>query len=247
MLYRNKINFKQELNYVVEAQNLKNEKLFQDMEEYLWKRFEKLLKHGQKTAPNQNQGVVQNSPIQPVKQNYNWLVLLRRQDGSEDFYRNWLEYKQGFGSSNGEFFIGLEKLHAITTYGGTHELLIVLEDFENSTRYAYYDEFLVGNEDERYGLKKLGKYSGNAGDALRLHVNAMFSTQDRDNDVWHQNCAELFKGAWWFVRCFNSHLTGPYIRASSPVGYNERGIIWKSFHGPKYSMKFVEMMIRPRH
>ncbi|XP_075163582.1 uncharacterized protein LOC142236199 isoform X3 [Haematobia irritans] len=197
------------------------------------------------TAPGN--GNCYNSPMKPLKENHNWLVILRRQDGSENFYRDWNDYRKGFGYENGEFFIGLEKLHAITTYGDKQQLLIVLEDFENHTRYALYDEFLVGNEDQRYILKKLGKYSGNAGDALRMHVNAMFSTWDRDNDIWPQNCAELFKGAWWFVRCFNSHLNGPYLRPISPiVRVNERGIIWKSFHGPGYSLKFVEMMIRPK-
>ena len=39
-----------------------------------------------------------------------------------------------------------------------------------------------------------------------------FSTLDRDNDTWRNNCAERFKGAWWYTACLNSNLNGLYLR-----------------------------------
>jgi len=35
-----------------------------------------------------------------------WTVVQTRLDGSVDFYRNWTSYVNGFGFTNGEFWIG---------------------------------------------------------------------------------------------------------------------------------------------
>ena len=61
----------------------------------------------------------------------------------------------------------------------------------------------VEAEDQGY-LLHIGGYSGTAGDSMTAsgdgNLNGMkFSTRDRDNDKWwSNNCAQSFKGAWWF-------------------------------------------------
>ncbi|KAH8401319.1 hypothetical protein KR009_004484 [Drosophila setifemur] len=48
----------------------------------------------------------------------------------------------------------------------------------------------------------MGRYQGNASDALRTHDKMKFSTFDRDNDVFtHINCAKHHHGAWWYDFC----------------------------------------------
>ena len=47
-----------------------------------------------------------------------WLVVQRRQDGSVDFNRTWVEYEDGFGKLTGEFWYGLRALHCLTGQGG---------------------------------------------------------------------------------------------------------------------------------
>ncbi|KAF0303493.1 Fibrinogen C domain-containing protein 1-B [Amphibalanus amphitrite] len=55
----------------------------------------------------------------------------------EDFYRNWTEYKDGFGDLSGEFWWGLEKLWLMTeTMGRRYDLRVDLEDFDEEKRYA---------------------------------------------------------------------------------------------------------------
>ncbi|KAM8718155.1 hypothetical protein ACLKA7_004803 [Drosophila subpalustris] len=170
-----------------------------------------------------------------------WTIILRRLDGSVNFYRNWSEYKTGFGDLSGEFFLGLDKIHALTKEN-SQELLVLLEDFEGNERYQMYDQFAIGAEDQQYVLHTLGKSSGNAGDSLSYHHHEKFTTFDRDNDQWQEgNCAENRSGAWWYYSCFFSHLTGKYNDNSS-----HKGVIWESFKGFDYSLKRALMMIRPK-
>ena len=121
-----------------------------------------------------------------------------------DFYREWAEYKNGFGVIDGEFFIGLDKLHSLTSTLKPVELWIQLQDFENRIYNIKYNNFQVGNETENYKLIKVGNYNGILGDSFTQHVGFSFTTKDRDNDVNpYGNCAEAYTGAWWFHNCFD--------------------------------------------
>lgn len=87
-----------------------------------------------------------------------WTVFQRRRDGSVDFYRAWNEYKNGFGNLNGEFWLGLDKIHRLTVHGD-YKLRVDLEDFEGNKAYAEYSSFGVTSEKAKYVLS-LGSYSG---------------------------------------------------------------------------------------
>ena len=88
-----------------------------------------------------------------------WIVFQTRLDGSVDFYRNWTDYRQGFGNLSGEFWLGLDKIHRLTNLAN-NKLRVELEDFDGNTAYAEYDTFAVADEADNFRLSVDG-YSGN--------------------------------------------------------------------------------------
>ena len=87
-----------------------------------------------------------------------WTVFQKRRDGSVDFFRAWDDYKRGFGNLNGEFWLGLDKIHRLTVSAG-YKLRVDLEDNHGNTVFAEYSSFSVTSERAKYQLN-LGSYSG---------------------------------------------------------------------------------------
>lgn len=136
----------------------------------------------------------------------NWLTIMRREDGSVEFNRNWTDYKYGFGDIDREFFLGMDKIHALTQ-DQPQELLVMLEDNEGIVAYETYDAFGIGSESEQYKLHTLGSASGDAGDSLTYSRGMGLTTADRDNDNSDVNCAVFFSNPWWHKNCFETYLS----------------------------------------
>lgn len=170
-----------------------------------------------------------------------WTVFQRRLDGTLDFYLGWSEYEKGFGDMWKEFWLGNERLHKMTSQY-VYTLRINLEDFENETRYAAYRSFFIGDATSKYRLQVSG-YHGDAGDGLAHSNGSKFTTKDQDNDIWHEGqCAQEFKGAWWYRDCHRSNLNGLYLGGVHTTFAD--GIEWKAWRGTYYSLKSTKMMIR---
>ena len=90
-----------------------------------------------------------------------WTVFQKRLDGSVDFFLDWRDYKAGLGDLNGEFWLGLDKIHRLTSDNNSMPR-VDLEDFEGNTRFAQYNMFGVTSESDKYNLN-LGNYSGMKG------------------------------------------------------------------------------------
>lgn len=103
----------------------------------------------------------------------------------------------GFGRPDGEYWLGLEPVHQVTSRGD-HELLILLEDWGGRGARAHYDSFSLEPESDHYRLR-LGQYHGDAGDSLSWHNDKPFSTVDRDRDSYSGKesfCSGGRAGGW---------------------------------------------------
>ncbi|XP_049325728.1 fibrinogen alpha chain-like [Astyanax mexicanus] len=190
-----------------------------------------------------------------------WALIQQREDGSVNFNRTWEEYRVGFGKvdkrGKGEVWIGNHILHLLTQ---TESLLRVeLQDWQGKEVYAEYN-VKVGSEAEGF-LLSVSSYTGDAGDALvqghanmgsfLSHAGMKFSTFDKDNDKWEENCADTYGGGWWYNNCQSANLNGIYYKGGrydpgSNVPYEiENGIVWLPFKPDDYSLKVVRMKVRP--
>ena len=165
-------------------------------------------------------------------------MFQRRQDGSVDFNRGWNDYKTGFGQLTAEFWLGNDNINRLTA-ARPSTLRVELEDWNGVGVYAKYGKFKVGDEQAKYRLE-VGSYSGTGGNSLAYHNTMNFSTKDRDNDRWSNNCAVRYPGAWWYDSCLHSNLNGKYLGRKS----DNRGALWAGFRG-SLSLKFTEMKLRP--
>ena len=147
-----------------------------------------------------------------------WTIIQKRTSNT-DFYKTWVEYKNGFGDNN-NFWLGNDNIHFLTV--GNQQLYV--EVSKGSSLYAKYSNFTIANESGLYALTLSG-YSGNAGDGLAYHNGRNFTTYDRDNDIWERNCAESYKGAWWHGACHDSNLNGLYTTTSSS------SMVWSGIGG----------------
>ncbi|XP_065930984.1 ficolin-2-like isoform X1 [Magallana gigas] len=175
-----------------------------------------------------------------------WTVFQRRQDGSENFYRTWIEYNNGFGNMRSEFWLGNEILHHLLNQG-TYEMRMDMEDFDNQTRYVKYSSFNVGDESRKYKVTLSG-FSGNVGDCFtnstigRVINSMMFSTWDQDNDKINSNCAVNQKSGWWHRSCSCANPNGLYL-AGETTG-NVSGITYHPWRDMYYSLKSTRLMVR---
>ncbi len=71
----------------------------------------------------------------------------------------------------------------------------------------------------------------------------MFTTKDRDNDGDLYNCADKYKGAWWYKTCFNANLNILFDdnqHGSNPVDY----MTWFTLRNGFGGLIFSEMKIK---
>ena len=83
-----------------------------------------------------------------------------RHDGKLDFYRNWTEYKTGFGDLSGEHWLGNDNIHRLT-HGQSQHIKFRLGLPDGTMKYSEYTRFNIEDESDDYRLQ-IGGYVGDA-------------------------------------------------------------------------------------
>ncbi|XP_056001318.1 fibrinogen-like protein 1 [Ostrea edulis] len=144
---------------------------------------------------------------------HKWVVIQRRCFSDTDFYRDWSDYKHGFGNfkENHDFWIGNDNIHLLTTDGYSY-LRIEMLKTDDEPLEADYERFMVEDEDNKYRINVTG-FQGNH-DCMtssrwgwNLH-GMVFSTFDEDHDSAEHNCAASLRSGWWFKSCTCGNLNG---------------------------------------
>ena len=149
-----------------------------------------------------------------------WIILQQRIQDSVNFNVPWSYYKNGFGSPDSSFWLGLEKIYQLTN-NGKYKLRMEMQVINGSAWYSVeYDDFYIENEGAGYRIHVSGGgngntttsdagFSGDINDVMnskinlnQVHNGMPFSTYDRDNDLCRfNNCASSAHGGWWYNSC----------------------------------------------
>ncbi|XP_060073914.1 microfibril-associated glycoprotein 4-like [Ylistrum balloti] len=167
-----------------------------------------------------------------------WTVIQNRENNEVDFYRDWDQYKTGFGDQHGNYWLGNDGIFALTKTPCV--LRIQLESVNETFGYAEYTEFQISDEAENYTLSVSG-FRGNISNAFEENNGQLFSTAERDNDAYFKNCAVIRKAPWWHRRCTAVNLNGEYN-----VIHWRTSVYWKGFYEEDVPtrMKKTRMMLK---
>ncbi|KAK7501274.1 hypothetical protein BaRGS_00007399 [Batillaria attramentaria] len=164
-----------------------------------------------------------------------------RYDADVDFNVTMAEYVTGFGDMMGDFWLGLEKLHLLTS--SRHYTLGVQVSNFSEVYQHYYRRFVVKSAAEGYAMTFDTQYLPQApalpmSDCLAPLKDIPFSAYDNDNDGnTTRNCAADYGGGWWYnADCSECNLMGT-LRWSSltrvPGAVDE--VFWNPGLDPTFS------------
>ena len=127
-------------------------------------------------------------------------------DGSENFTRGWADYVSGFGGICGEHWLGLEKIHCLTTRTARSEMRIDMAHFRGirntpTTISLWSGMLLVSTSYRLRATTELPEtVLAVATVLMEWHSPYMIMTMSRSN------CAAANKGGWWYNACMCSQL-----------------------------------------
>uniref|UniRef100_V5HCI9 Putative ixoderin b5 n=1 Tax=Ixodes ricinus TaxID=34613 RepID=V5HCI9_IXORI len=183
-----------------------------------------------------------------------WTVIQRRTEYEvydNEFEKDAGDYELGFKVTGSSYWIGLENLHALTSFPNNQQALRIELKRKEATEptVLLYRKFIVGSKAEDYKLT-IDEYEGPDGyDALSYHNGEKFTvkksmTESPDRD----RCSDRLSGGWWFKTCNQANLNGRKFKHAWELKTSKSlGITWyikdneQSYY---YLYDSVEMKIR---
>ena len=160
------------------------------------------------------------------------MTVIQRRVDNATFYRDWEDYKNGFGNNSASFWIGLDVIHDLTSACPSGTRFEVRATRGSVTKQFGYSGFTVSSEQDNY-LMNYTRYETAGEDSLRSNKGQMFSTRDRDNGDFDYNAATLLKSGWWHN--MSSSKSNPNADINQ--------IYWYSFNNDRISLDRIEMRI----
>ena len=142
----------------------------------------------------------------------------------------WSMFKSGFGTLNGNFWLGLEKMYQLTK---SSPASLRIEMFTTTGQWfsAEYAGFILEAETNKYAIHLTG-YSGDSSDVMSAQNGMAFTTTNSDNDLHPTNCANDYNGGFWFNNCMAINLNGD---SASCYGW---------LNGVQYYFRISRMMLK---
>ena len=99
-----------------------------------------------------------------------WIIFQQRIDTTITWNRNWTDYRDDFGSLGGNYWMGNEKVHLLTSAGTNYRLRIEMLFLADGWMSAEYDQFSLDNETGLYRLHVACYSNGECGDSLQYTI-----------------------------------------------------------------------------
>uniref|UniRef100_A0A7M5VBV2 Fibrinogen C-terminal domain-containing protein n=1 Tax=Clytia hemisphaerica TaxID=252671 RepID=A0A7M5VBV2_9CNID len=182
-----------------------------------------------------------------------WTVIQRRMDGSVNFFREWKDYRRGFGHLHHEFWQGNDDIHLLTKQAMNNSELMIQMKIQHlnilfTNRYSHFN---VLDEENRYQLEVAGP-SGNLNPKFftQFQHNQRFSTWDWPHDGADPfvSCASKHQFAGWWINGSSNNCTGYEAAAHNLNGpydaFRTRKWYQRINYYFKYHPYFTEIKVR---
>ena len=135
------------------------------------------------------------------------LIQRRTSVDNDRFNRPFADFVNGFSTTQGDFWFGLELLHKLTSAAKTRYQLVLGAKRRDNGRWmeVVLDNFYVDSGDGyhlRFGSIVAKRNTGISDWNVNYFRDKLFSARDRDQDTYSgYDCASSRKGGWWFGYC----------------------------------------------